>query len=266
MFPLDRVAQRFQGYRQWPGLDDMQQMLDALTGPIITAGGAPLRLVPQDDKASQFEHHYAPRIYLTGEVQTRLENWHDFFQAASWSLFPKTKVVINDIHFHAAQRRFQLTDDRSRRSPQENALSLFDECGAVLVAEHDRYLDMVRHHAWHELFWQNRSAWGRSLNCYLFGHAMYEKAVNPYIGMTANCLLLTVDQPFFTLSLEDQLCRIDAMLCATLPDRLLQPSDLKPLPILGIPEWHEQNQHEVFYANTDYFRPVRAEPAHGKSL
>lgn len=35
--------------------------------------------VAQAAKPEQLSDHYEPRIYLKKEIQTRTENWHDFF-------------------------------------------------------------------------------------------------------------------------------------------------------------------------------------------
>ncbi|MBL8391935.1 MAG: DUF3025 domain-containing protein, partial [Candidatus Accumulibacter sp.] len=35
---------------------------------------------------------YETRIWLTGEVATRPDNWHDFFNALVWFAFPNTKA------------------------------------------------------------------------------------------------------------------------------------------------------------------------------
>jgi hypothetical protein len=37
---------------------------------------------------------------------------------------------------------------------------------------------------------------------------------------------------------------------------LVTPAELRPLPLAGIPGWHS-DQSETFYAQGDYFRPLR---------
>jgi len=68
-------------------------LLDAQPQPIRLLSGQALKIVPQDGRAHQFADHYAPRIYMTGEVQTRTNNWHDFFQFLTWLIFPRTKAA-----------------------------------------------------------------------------------------------------------------------------------------------------------------------------
>ncbi|MDZ4262164.1 MAG: DUF3025 domain-containing protein, partial [Pseudomonadota bacterium] len=132
--PLQPWLQQFKSFNEWPELTDYQQLLDSLPQPLLTLVGQPLKVVPQDGKPHSFEEHYAPRIYHSGEIQTRRHNWHDLFQLLSWFIFPRTKAVINAIHIPTARTRIETQSDLGRRSPLENMLSLFDEGGAVVIA------------------------------------------------------------------------------------------------------------------------------------
>ena len=244
---------------EWPTLDDYQQLLAQQHDPVTTRNGFPLRIVPQADKAGSFEQHYAPRIYMSGEIQTRTENWHDFFQLLSWIMFPRTKAMINEIHIPIAQARIEAGSDPGRRAPLENLLSLFDEGGAVVISSDQTLLQMVRGFQWKSLFWQQREALQEKLKCIVFGHAMYEKGLEPYIGMTANAVLLHCDDKFFQLTNEQQLAWVDEALLTALADReqFSVPKDLSPFPILGMPGWDENNGDEAYYDNRRYFRPGR---------
>ena len=143
--PLKLWAEKFSQFKDgWPGLKDYQLLLDELSQPILTQSGQALKIVEQDGKPGHFTEHYAPRIYLSGEIQTRTENWHDFFQFITWFMFPKTKAVINAIHIPAAQSRIDNNVDLGRRSPIENMLSLFDEGGAVILCSDESLLQLIR--------------------------------------------------------------------------------------------------------------------------
>ncbi|MBL1261715.1 MAG: DUF3025 domain-containing protein [Thiotrichaceae bacterium] len=244
---------------EWPVLDDYQQLLAQQDEPVMTRNGFPLCIVPQADKPGSFEQHYAPRIYISGEIQTRIENWHDFFQLLSWIMFPRTKAMINETHIPLAQARIESGADIGRRSPLENLLSLFDEGGAVVISSDESLLQMVRDFHWKSLFWQQREALQEKLTCIVFGHAMYEKGLEPYIGMTANAILLHCDETFFQLSNEQQLAWVDEALLVALADReqFSVPKDLSPFPILGMPGWDANNGDEAYYDNQRYFRPGR---------
>jgi len=257
--PLRPLVERFASYEEWPGLEDFQQLLDERAEPLRTLHGAALKIVPQEGRPDHFEQHYAPRIFLNGEIQTRTRNWHDFFQLLSWFLFPRTKAVINAIHIPLARERLEKGEDIGRRTPVENMLSLFDEGGAVLVASDPSLLELVREFRWKELFWQRREELAQKFDCTVFGHAMYEKALAPYLGMTANTILLEDDGEYFRGDRAARLAWIDEKLAAIFEagEPYQKPRDLQPFPILGMPGWDPVNGDESYYDNTDYFRSGR---------
>jgi hypothetical protein len=258
--PLSYWAEKFSGFKEgWPGLDDYQAILSAAPEPILTQKGKVLKIVQQEGKPGHFTEHYAPRIYLTGEIQTRTENWHDFFQFLTWFMFPKTKAVINAIHIPAAQSRIEKEIDLGRRSPIENMLSLFDEGGAVILCSDDSLLQLIRDFKWKELFWQRRDELQSKLKLITFGHALYEKGLSPYVGMTANCILFHVDENIMHQTNQQQLDYIDNELAALFSkaETYKKPKDLSPFPLLGLPGWDKDNINEVYYDNTNYFRPGR---------
>ncbi len=85
-----------------------------------------------------------------------------------------------------------------------------------------------------------------------------EKALKPYVGMTAKAVFLEVDTDFFHLDTMAQNRLLDERVAAyllsdTFPD---YPKGLHPFPLLGWPTWH-QNQDEAFYLDQTYFRPKR---------
>ncbi|MDH5395826.1 MAG: DUF3025 domain-containing protein, partial [Gammaproteobacteria bacterium] len=204
--PLRPWAEKFSQFEDaWPALNDYQKLLDTLPKPLVTLSGKALKIVQQDGKPGHFSEHYAPRIYLTGEIQTRTENWHDFFQFLTWFMFPKTKAVINSIHIPAAQSRIENDSDLGRRSRIENMLSLFDEGGAVILCSDESMLQLIRDFQWKPLFWQRRDELAEKLKLVTFGHALFEKGLSPYIGMTANCILLYVEPALISASNQTQL-------------------------------------------------------------
>ncbi len=182
---------------------------------------------------------YEERIYRKGIIATRRNNWHDFFNAMVWHNFSQTKIAINAIHY----REIQVQKD-SKRSRKRDLLTLFDECGVIVIAK-TYYLDLLREHKWHELFIENKDSWlNGEIQIVTFGHAMFEKYLNPYIGMTAKALLF-----------ESMPNDMDGVLSHSILDQtILQAKvELSPLPLLGIPGWYK-NQNNKFYANKNYFR------------
>ncbi|MDH5784330.1 MAG: DUF3025 domain-containing protein [Chromatiales bacterium] len=257
--PIGPQAERFRDFTQWPELSDLQRVLEQLEQPIRLLSGKVLKIVAQDERPEHFEDHYAPRIYFSGELQTRSENWHDFFQYQTWLIFPHAKAAINAIHIPQARMRLENGGDIGRRTPLENMLSLFDEGGAVLLSSDNSLLQLVRDFRWKVLFWQRRDELAEHFECITFGHAMYEKALAPYTGMTANTILLHVAEDYFRLSQAERLAYVDKRLAAIFiaGSSYRSPQDLQPFPILGMPGWDSTNSNESYYENTHYFRPGR---------
>jgi len=258
--PVSLIQEPLSQYiNNWPSLSDLQEIIDQAPRPIHTLGGHKLTVVAQEDKHHSFEELYAPRIYLRGEIQTRTENWHDFFQIISWLLFPVSKAAINARHYHAAKHRNATVNTPGRRSPIENLLSLFDECGAIIISSAPDLLRNIEDFQWKDLFWHQRSRLQKELSCIVFGHAFNEKLIKPYIGMTANSLLLAVNERWMQLPQGELLRRIDEKLAGYFMDasRFTTPHDLTPFPVLGLPGWHPDNNQEDFYDNTEYFRAQR---------
>lgn len=257
--PLLSWAEKFNQFSDWPGLDDYQNLLEKNPQPILTKNGLPLKIVKQEGKPGHFTEHYAPRIFLSGEIQTRTENWHDFFQFLTWFMFPKTKAEINAIHIPAAQERIENKNDPGRRSPVENMLSLFDEGGAVILSSDASLLTLIREFKWKELFWQRREQLETDFRLVTFGHALYEKGLAPYLGMTANCILLHVPQTILALPELAQLAWLDTQLAEIFQQgkQYQKPKDLSPFPLLGLPGWDVNNEVESYYDNKQYFREGR---------
>jgi len=254
--PLIKTSKYFAEFNAWPTLADYQCYFEETGSPITSAANHPIRFVAQDVKPRCFQEGYEPRIYHRGEVQTRHESWHDFFQVLIWRTFPKTKVTLNHQHYMAGKARLETEPKQPNRSPLENALTLFDECGAIIVSSDDYLLDLIRQSKWKKLFWDLRIDLQDKLHCFIFGHALYEKALKPYIGMTAHATLLNVDNLFHAKPLHEQMSEVDALIASLFSDhdRMRSPRDLNPFPVLGMPGWIQDNDKEAFYDNRNYFR------------
>jgi len=252
---IREVVQPFTQLNQWPTLEQFSAEFNKRN--IQSHNGNPIQPVPQGDTPEKFDDHYESRIYLKGELQTRLENWHDFFNATAWLQFPKIKSSLNALHYETSVNR----EPGTNRSPLENTIALFDECGAIIVADDDKYLDLIRNHKWKEIFWEHKKDWGQHIQCYVFGHAMHEKALTPYIGMTTHTILLNQSIDFFQKYYSEQLYDIDQMISDIwLRKEIEKTKDLQPFPLLGTPAWWKEEQNEVFYNNKDHFRSLRKNP------
>ena len=241
----------------WPGLDDFQRLLDARDPPVRVASGRPLAIVRQSPKPLVFEDKYEARIYLRGELQVRRDHWHDYFNLLVWLAFPRSKAALNARHFAALKA--QAAAGAPNRGPAQDALTLFDEGGVVVASSDEGLLDLLRDWRWKELFWAGRARLAARMQFMLFGHAVYEKALQPFLGITSRGILLKVEADLLAAPLRERLAEIDARLSAHLsdPERLQATRELAVVPILGVPGWHADNEEESFYDNTDYFRPAR---------
>lgn len=241
----------------WPSLDDLRRLLAAREPPIVTRSGARLTFVPQGRKPGAFEDKYESRAYLKGEVQMRERNWHDLLNALVWLTFPQSKAALNERHYRALLER--QTTGAPNRGPVQDALTLFDEGGVIVAARDCELLRLLEGFAWKELLWRNRSRVMSDMRFYLFGHALYEKALNPFTGITGRGILFEVEAELFAAPLGVRIARLDTMLAARLgdPGRMQSTRELAPVPILGVPGWCADNAREPYYDNLDYFRPRR---------
>ena len=247
---------------RWPALDDLQRMLGRVSVPPASSSGAPLTFVNQSRKTSAFEDKYETRIYLKGEVQVRERNWHDLLNALVWLTFPRAKAALNARHYRALLE--QRAAGAPNRGREQDALTLFDEGGLIVAARDRALLDLIAAAEWKTLFWTNRARIIAEMRFYLFGHALYEKALHPFTGITARALLFEVGPEFFDTVLEEQLAYLDAAAARRLADSeaVRSPADLPPLPILGVPGWCAANAAAAYYENQEHFIKRRAFPAH----
>jgi DUF3025 family protein len=238
----------------WPNPDILNSLADA-TGRIVNAQGQRVRFVAQAAKTGDFQDGFEPRAYLKGEVQIRSLDWHDLFNALVWMSFPTTKAVIN-----ARQYESVASASDGNRSPAGDALTLFDEDGVIVLSSDPGLLDLIREFRWKELFWQRRDDVRARMRFMIFGHALYHKAMDPFIGMTGKAVLLNVAPSFLEMADDIRIAHADRLLAAHVWDRarLTNGRNLSPLPVLGVPGWWEDNEREDFYDNPDYFRPGRA--------
>lgn len=240
----------------FPALDDLNALL-ALQPGIKTQSGISLRFVGQGLGKLAFEAQYEPRCYLSGEVQTREDNLHDLFNALVWLAFPQSKAAINARHYRA------LTDIASplhtQRGSVRDMATLFDESGVIVASADAELSALLCDFKWKELFWSRREAVASAMGFFIFGHGLHEKAMQPYVGMTGQGLVLPVENEFFTWPQARRMRHLDERVAAYLsdPSNCLNTRELTPVPLLGIPGWSADNAHADYYDNREYFRPGR---------
>lgn len=209
--------------------------------------------------------YYEVLIAETRQIPTRLNNWHDLFGACIWTLFPHSKQALNQRHLSEIALH-----GSKNRSPLRHQLTLFDECGVLLLCPPDQQdlVQALRSHQWQQAFWSERERWftDNGVTPLIFGHANYEMLTRPFIGLTAKLWPLPVPVDFFIWPLPQQLDFVDTALSKQIAEFTLTDfrQQMSPLPLLGIPGWFQDGQTEAFYQNDSYFRPKRQVSANGK--
>jgi Protein of unknown function (DUF3025) len=232
---------------------DCNQLLTKLSRSVVTASGKRIRFVPPIVEDNDSTNRYEPRIYEHGEVQTRENSWHDLFNALVWMRFPKSKAAINARHIEQQN----LHGLRATRSAVQDAMTLFDESGVIVACSDPSLLQLLLQHEWKTLFWDRRADVLTHMHFYIFGHALYEKGLQPYAAMTGKVSVFSVSETFHHNQLDTQLLELDDLLAARLMHAIKNAKDFSPLPIMGVPGWCDANEVESFYDNKDIFRPVR---------
>lgn len=220
-----------------------------------------IEFIAQSDSMNWHGMSYEELIFAKQQIPTRIDNWHDLFNACIWALFPNTKRCLNKLHVNDITQY-----GLKQRTKQRDALTLFDECGVVIAYTHDEDKVALKTHSWLDSFWQNRDRWFSNIRPFIFGHAMYEMSLKPFIGLTAKAYFVEVPDDFFQWHLTQQYRYLDQQLTREITEKatLKNNQHLSPLPILGVPFWCDDNQCREFYLNENYFRPKR-QPKAAKS-
>jgi hypothetical protein len=234
----------------FPTLAQLNRMCDERE--VVSGGGVPIEFVPQEGKTDE---PYETRVYARGKVLTRSHNWHDLFNALVWITFPRTKAAINHHHY----REMLARQGEGLRGTPRDVLTLFDEGGVIVVSCEPELGELLRDFKWKELFWQHRAEVISAMRFFVFGHSIYEKALQPYKGITAKTVIFDVSARELERPLPQQLVTLDARLAKHFgePKALAATEAYAPLPVLGIPGWDAHNEDERYYDDAQHFRPGR---------
>ena len=241
--PLSPLLERIPFSPDSASLDFLSSMLD-----VRTQRGQRIGFVrPQDDGLG-----YEARIWARGEIETRPDNWHDFFNALVWLTFAQSKATLNWRHVQ------KLAERPAARCRDRDAMTQFDECGVVVVSSDPSLLNLVRAFRWKALFHERRAELGGTLRCFIFGHATYEQLLAPFRGLTAKAVLYDVSEDWLRLPLPRQLAGIDQRLADELAaGAYADPRDLHPLPLMGFPGVTRESENAAYYDDAWQFRSGR---------
>lgn len=230
----------FAAYREWmtaPGWPGIAALNAAMPQP-------GKRFVAQDAALLADGLHYEARI-SQGRIATRLENWHDLFNAMVWARHPAIKQALN-----LQQCRHISQMGPSERSRAQQALTQFDETGVIVRVRRADLLDVWDRHDWTTLFHAHAAHWhnGDIAIAAVIGHALMEQMLVPGRLLVGKCVVVQGEDDVACVARVAEAIAGGAILAA--------PAELRPLPLAGIPGWHHA-QDADFYAQADYFRPLR---------
>jgi len=216
----------------------------SLHDALDTYGAANVRFVAAHDLPAGTA--YEQYVFDTGRCPTR-EGLHDFFNGLAWLEMPRSKRQLNRIHVA------QIAADGvgAQRGPVRDAVTLFDENGAVLSAPEPLWQALAARD-WRRLFVELRPLWAQA-RVLVFGHALLEKLVAPRRNLTAHVWAHPCP--------GGSIAEVDEWLAGQLTAARLAAKPFRPLPVLGVPGWWPENENFSFYDDSQVFRPgVRQEP------
>src|SRR5262249_29610142 len=112
---------------------------------------------------------------------------------------------------------------------------------------------------WKDLFWRRRGDVRSRMRFLLFGHALYEKALAPFSGITARGVILPASPVLMQAPMSELAAYVNVRLAHWLGDRraFSATRDLAPVPVLGVPGWCDDNEREEYYDDAEQFRSPR---------
>ncbi len=202
---------------------------------------------PQEQAELDAAGSYDRSIAQSGRIPTRLGSYHDLLGALIWLHFPACKTAI-----HRAQRAAQPL----LRGPRENAVTLFDESGVLVLGRDPRLFERLAELNWVDAFFTRRAELLQSTRFIGFGHGLLDALRAPHPRLMGKALFVHVGAEPWSLGPSELRVWLDGALAPGLASFLSEPSRLAPLPVLGVPGWAAE-QTLPFYQDTSYFQTAR---------
>ncbi|MEY3653644.1 MAG: hypothetical protein RL739_1814 [Pseudomonadota bacterium] len=244
---------------------------DALNQAAHPCGRTDLCFVPQSELPKG--QAYEAFIHAQQRIPTR-DNLHDFFNGLCWLRFGRSKRRLNQLQAQEIARQ----GVGQARGALRDALTVFDE-NALLLQAPDGLWQALCARDWQHLFVHERHQWAQ-VRIEVFGHALLEKLVQPYVAITGHAWLvmpapaqtapiagpnahakpthshsqMQTQTQTQTQGVAKADAQLDAMLCHSLQEDLLRRKAFAPLPVLGVPGWWSANEAPTFYGQTQVFR------------
>ena len=207
--------------------------------------GAPIRFVAAGKGTSALE--YESRILRTGCVAAREGVAHDLLNALCWIAFPNVKRACNALHAVRAGGAC------CGRGTPRDALTLFDESGVIALCADRALATMLAERKWRALFVESRMEAVARLQFFVCGHALYEKLLDPYPGITGRVVVAHVSMDAMAADLRTRRAIADTA-AARLLWTIESPAAMPPLPLCGVPGWDARNEAPSFYDDRAVFR------------
>jgi Protein of unknown function (DUF3025) len=186
---------------------------------------------------------YEGQIVERGEVPTRVDDWHDFFNALTFAAFPHAKWALHRRQYELLARRIGPDTRRlpGARTREQDALALFDEGGIALAVSPEAARGQSQAQLVASAPALCRAGKARAVP---FGHALHEHLIEGLpcplgtvhalvlepAGLTPSALLERVDQ-----ALAADLAR-PALFLEPSPERGLSLAEIEALQVESAPE------------------------------
>jgi hypothetical protein len=257
---FEALRRELESLTEFPDIAALNRLAALGSPPPRTADGRRLRFAapsPSRKGLSVVDARYEARVQREAAIETRPGNWHDVFNALVWLAWPLAKAALSAVH--AREMKEENCVKPGRRSVARDVATLFDEGGAVLACADPALADLLRQFRWQELFCVRRAEVESHIRCYIFGHALFDRARQPYKGMTAHALIFPVTPDFLLQTPALQVRALDAILAGWFGNaaNLDSTQRLAPLPVLGFPGFCAASTDPSYYKDAAVFRPGR---------
>lgn len=209
------------------------------------------QFIDQKKKEKDFYKKYDALVFREKKIPIRKNVVHDYFNALTWLAFPSSKKKLNKKNYSLLEHNY--LNGNKNRPRNIDLTTLIDESGIIILTKDSYLASLIEEKKWKTVFWDNRNIVKKSFRFFLFGHSLFEKIMNEYIGTAARALII-FNESFqlekITISNVDQI----------LSDYIDQDSFFKNLektvtvPLFAIPGWGSFNDKEKFYQGNEYLR------------
>lgn len=199
------------------------------------------QFVPSTDTLGALEYE---RCVYRGQIPTR-DISHDWYNGQVWLKFFGLKKFINSRHITDAEEATVLS--ANGRSRLRDALTLFDESGALLLTTDPAKSAALLNHDWHGLFVAHHETWVQHARVLIVGHGLLDSMHSPHKGLCAKAIPVQVPAlNLSSLELQDLVLQV--------AKEIQGPANLSPLPVMGVPGWFAASDVPGFYNDTAVYR------------